>query len=87
MQSSVSIPIFIEAPAVDPRKARTGRTRRGRFGGLRVFFWSVILGMAIGTTVCVLEPDQSMRVSMQTRAALKTAIVKTRAFVADLQVR
>jgi hypothetical protein len=89
MASYVTIPIFVEAmDEGDVRRAKPARGRRRRgMASLRLFVWSVLVGMTIGTVMCVLEPERSMQVSASTRAWLKTAAVHATAAIDAVRPR
>jgi hypothetical protein len=55
---------------VDERRKVATETKKIRFGRLRLFVLSIILGLSLGTMLCVVEPERSMEVSMRTRALL-----------------
>jgi hypothetical protein len=86
MQSYVSIPIIVEPiEETDSRRRIPARTRRSTAGAsVRIFLWSVFFGMTMGVVARVVEPEQSMKVSLETRAWIKTHVVRARAAVGAL---
>jgi hypothetical protein len=49
-------------------------TKKLRFGRVRLFVLSLLLGLSLGSMLCVVEPARSRDVSVKTRALLKNAL-------------
>ena len=57
------------------------RTKKLRFGRLRLFVLSIILGISIGVMLSVLHPQGSLDASLRARAWCRAAVADVVAFV------
>jgi hypothetical protein len=70
---------------IDERGKAT-KTLTLRFGKLRVFVLSVLLGVSVGALLCVMHPAQSLDLSLRARAWLRTTADQLRATI-DVPLR
>ena len=61
---------------VDEDAKTETETRKLRFGRLRLFVLSLLLGLSLGSMLCVVEPARSREVSLKTRAIFHDAFTK-----------
>jgi hypothetical protein len=66
---------------VDHEARTETETKRMRFGRVRLFVLSLMLGLSLGTLLCVVEPDRSLDMSRRTRACLQETLDAVRALV------
>jgi hypothetical protein len=85
MQSYVTIPVTVDELEIVHEDGR--EAPRLRFGRLRIFMLSVILGLSIGATVSFFQPEQSLRASLATRHWLMTTFIEAQAWVAEVRAR
>ena len=61
------------------------RTEKLRFGRLRIFGLSIVLGLSIGVTLSVLQPERSKDASLRVRGWLRTGAAEVVAVAGALR--
>jgi hypothetical protein len=59
---------------VDEASHTAVETTRLRFARTRIFVLSILLGLSLGVTLSVMEPERSMDISMRARGWIRTGI-------------